>query len=105
MPNEATPLQRAQLLAALAVGHEIIRLRHMLHRFGPDADLESALAAVAQGDSASATAHFARLDATLAGRVGDRALTETVLRARGSILALSEALTQHADFFSGGVAQ
>jgi uncharacterized membrane protein YccC len=105
MPNEATPLQRAQLLAALAVGHEIIRLRHMVHRLGADADLEPALAAMAQGDSASATAHFARLDAALAGRVGDRALTETVLGARGSILALSEALAQHADFFNGGVPQ
>jgi uncharacterized membrane protein YccC len=105
MPNEATPLQRAQLLAALAVGHEIIRLRHMVHRLGADADLEPALAAVAQGDSASATVHLARLDAALAGRVGDRAFTETVLRARGSILALSEALAQHADFFNGGVLQ
>jgi uncharacterized membrane protein YccC len=105
MPNEATPLQRAQLLAALAVGHEIIRLRHMVHRLGTDADLEPALAAVAHGDSASATAHLARLDAALAGRIGDRAFTETVLRARGSILALSELLAQHADFFNGGVAQ
>jgi hypothetical protein len=105
MPNEATPLQRAQLLAALAVGHEIIRLHHMVHQLGADADLEPALAAVAQGDSASATAHLARLNAALAGRVGDRALTETVLGARGSILALSEALAQHADFFNGGVPQ
>ena len=31
MPNEATPLQRAQLLAAFAVGSEIIHLRHVMH--------------------------------------------------------------------------
>ena len=100
MPNEASPLQRAQLLAALAVGNEIIRLRHMVYRLGADADLEPALAAVAQGDSASATAILTRLDAALAGRVGDRAFTETVLRARGSVLALSELLAQHAGFFN-----
>lgn len=102
MPNEATPLQRSQLLAALAAGYEIIRLRDMVHRLGADADLEPALAAVAQGDSASATAHLTRLDTALAGRVGDRALTETVLRARSSILVLSELLAQYADYFNGG---
>jgi uncharacterized membrane protein YccC len=102
MPNEATPLQRAQLLAALAVGYEIIRLRHLVHRLGLDADLEPALAAVAQGDSASATAHLVRLDTVLAGRVGERASRETVLRARGSILVVLELLAQHADYFNGG---
>jgi hypothetical protein len=29
--DEATPLQRAQLLAALSVGSEIIRLRRLIH--------------------------------------------------------------------------
>jgi uncharacterized membrane protein YccC len=102
MPNEATPLQIAQLLAALAVGHEIIRLRHLVHRLGADADLEPALAALAQGDSARAAADLARLDAALAGRAGDRPARETVLRGRGSIIVLCEALTRHADYFNGG---
>jgi uncharacterized membrane protein YccC len=102
MPNEATLLQLAQLLGALAVGHEIIRLRHTVHQLGGDADLEPALAALAQGDSAGASAHFARLDGALAARAGDRAVEQTVLRARGSILVLCEVLTQHANFFNGG---
>ena len=34
MPVEATPLQRAQLLAALSVGTEIKRLRHITRRLG-----------------------------------------------------------------------
>jgi uncharacterized membrane protein YccC len=105
MPNEATPLQRARLLAALAVGHEIVRLRRMVHQLGADADLQPALTAVAEGDSATATAHLAHLDAALAGRVGDRPLTETVLRARSSILVLLELLAQHADYFNGGGSQ
>lgn len=102
MPNEATLLQITQLVAALAVGHEIIRLRSTVHRLGAEADLEPALAALAQADSARATARLARLDAALAGRVGDRAPTETVLRARGSIIVLCEALTQHAGYFDSG---
>jgi uncharacterized membrane protein YccC len=102
MPNDATPLQRAQLLAALAAGQEITRLGHIAHRLGFDADLKPALAAVTQGDSAGATAHLARLDAALAGHVGERATTEDVLRARGSILVLAELFGQHGDFFDRG---
>jgi len=41
-----------------------------------------------------ATARLARLDEALASRPG-----AAVFRARGSILAMSEALTQHAAYF------
>jgi uncharacterized membrane protein YccC len=105
MPKEATPLQVAQLLAALSAGNEIMRLRHVMDRLGLHAGLDPALTAVAQGDSTGAIAHLARLDSRLAGRIGDRPVRQTVLRARGSILALSELLTQHADYFNGGVFQ
>jgi uncharacterized membrane protein YccC len=103
MPDAATPLQRAQLMAALAVGGEIIRLRHIVYSLGVGADLDPALAAVAQGNSANAIAHLAHLDAALAARCRSGPLTQTVLRARGSILLLSEALTQYANYFNGGV--
>jgi hypothetical protein len=103
MPEEATPLHRAQLLAALSVGSEIIKLRHIAHGLGLGADLDPALAALAQGNSASAIAHLTRLDATLAARGGAGPLTQTALRVRGSILLLSEVLTQHANYFNGGV--
>ena len=103
MPNEATPLQRSQLAAALAVGSEIMRLDHLAHQLGAGADLKPVLVTVAQGDSTSATAHLAHLDAALAGRIGDRVLTETVLRARSSILVISEALDQYPDYFNSGV--
>jgi uncharacterized membrane protein YccC len=103
MPNAATPPQRAQLMAALAVGSEIIRLRHIAHQLGLGVDLDPALAALAQGNSASASAHLTHLDAALAARCGTGPLKQTVLRARGGILLLSETLTQHADYFDGGV--
>jgi hypothetical protein len=95
-------MQRAQLLAALSVGSEIIKLRHIAYGLGLGADLDPALAALAQGNSASAIAHLTRLDAALAARGGAVPLTQTVLRARGSILELSEVLTQHANYFNGG---
>jgi uncharacterized membrane protein YccC len=102
MPDAATPLQRAQLMAALAVGSEIIRVRHITHRLGLGAELDPALAAVARRNSASAIAHLAHVDAALAARGGTGQLTQTVLRARGNILGLSQVLTQYANYFNGG---
>jgi uncharacterized membrane protein YccC len=103
MPNDATPLQRAQLMAALSAGGEIILLHHVVRRLGLDAGLEPALAAVAHGDSTNAITHLVRLDAALAGRIGGRPLMQNVLRARSSILVLSHVLAQHADYFNSGV--
>jgi uncharacterized membrane protein YccC len=102
MPDEAPLLQHAQLLAALSVGSEIIQLRQMARRLDLGADLDTSLAAVVQGHSTIATAHLARLDATLAARAGTGPETQTILRARGSILTLSEALTRHAAYFDAG---
>jgi len=105
MPDAATPLQRAQLLAALSVGSEIIRLRRNTHRLGLGAEFEQASSALAQGDSASSAAHFAALDASLALRATAEGATNTVLRARGSIIVLSEALSEHVDYFDAGAPQ
>jgi uncharacterized membrane protein YccC len=99
MPAQAIPLQRAQVLAVLSLGTEIIRLRPVARRFGLGPELEDALAAVAEGRSAIAIARLKRLDAALA-RLGT---TETAaLRGRGSILIVSEVLTQHASYFDAG---
>jgi uncharacterized membrane protein YccC len=100
MPDAATPLQRAQLMAALSIGSEILQLRQIARRLG--LDLEPALAAVAQGDSATATAHLAQVDATLVAQAAIGPETQTVLRARAGVLAFSEALTQHAAYFDSG---
>jgi len=102
MPEAATPLQRAQLLAALSVGSEIIQLRDRARRLGLNADLDPALAAVAQGDNANANAQLARLDAALATQSATGPEMQTVLRARGSILVISETLARHASYFEAG---
>jgi hypothetical protein len=100
MPAQATPLQRAQLLAALSLGTEIIRLRPIARPLGLGVDLEEALAAVAEGRSAIAIARLKRLDRALAG-LGS---TETAaLRGRGSILVVSEVLTKHREYFDIGL--
>jgi uncharacterized membrane protein YccC len=99
MPEQATPLQRARMLAALSLGGEIIRLRPVVGRLGLGADLQRALAAVAQGQSATAITRLARLDEGLA----DRGATEPEpLRARASILVISEVLREHAAYFDAG---
>ena len=94
LPDAAEPLRRSQLVAALSVGAEIIRLRHICHRYDLGPRLGAGLEAMARGDSALATARLAQLDEELATRPGD-----TALRARSSILAMSEALTRHAAYF------
>ena len=102
MPAAATPLQRAWLLAALSVGAEIIQLREIITRLGLDAELAPALTAIAAGDSMAAIAHLRSFDAVLAEAARENT-TQTNLRARGSILVLSEALTQHRDYFDGAL--
>ena len=97
LPDAAQPLQRSQLLAAFSVGTEIIQLRRIARRMDLGSELDAALDAVATGDCGIATARLARLDEALAARSGAAAL-----RARASILAMSEALTQHAAYFDAG---
>jgi uncharacterized membrane protein YccC len=109
MPDEATPLQRAQLLAALSIGSEIVRLRNDAHCLAADlgeespfgAHLEVALIAVAQGNSATAIANLARLDELLADRSAGATRVRTSPRMRASILALSETLDDHAPYLAG----
>jgi uncharacterized membrane protein YccC len=97
VPDRAAPLQRAQLVTALSVGSEIIQLRRIAPRLGLGPELDAALEAMARGDSAMATARLGQLDGALAARPDAAGL-----QARGLILAISEALTQHAAYFGAG---
>jgi hypothetical protein len=105
LPEQAEPLQRAQLMAALSVGTEIIRLRRVAHRFDQDAELDVALDALAKGESSAAAERLARLDQRLAALPSTRPGVRVRLRARASILAMSEALAQHAVYFDAGAAR
>ncbi|HSZ94638.1 MAG TPA: FUSC family protein [Acetobacteraceae bacterium] len=99
MPDEATPLQRTQLLATLSAGSEIIYLRHIAHDLGLGPKLDAALAALAEGHSGRAIARLTRLDDVLATDDADGPEPTEVLRARASILVLAEALTKHSAYF------
>jgi uncharacterized membrane protein YccC len=99
LPDQAQPLQRSRLTAALSVGSAIIQLRHIALRLDLDTALDGALEALARGRSAVATARLAQLDRVLAARPG---ASLAALRTRGLILALSQALTQHSAYFDAG---
>jgi uncharacterized membrane protein YccC len=102
LPNAAEPLQRSQILTALSVGSELINLRRIAPQLGLGAELDAALAALAQGHSAAATARFADLDRRLAAlaEAGPQALL--ALRTRAMVLLVCDALVQHGAYFDAG---
>jgi hypothetical protein len=102
LPEQTEPSQLGQLLAALGVGSEVIRLRRMASALPLRAELDTALAALALGSSTTARFWLARLDSRLATLAGVDALATQALRARASILAISEAVAQHAGYFDSG---
>jgi uncharacterized membrane protein YccC len=105
LPEQAEPLQRSQLLAALSTGIEIIRLRRIARRFDLQAALDPALKALARGDSSAAIVQLGRLDRVLAGLPSAMPGARVRLRAGGSLLAMSESLARHAAYFDLGSAR
>jgi uncharacterized membrane protein YccC len=85
IPEEAAPLQRAQLLAVLSAGSEINRLRHLVSYLRVGTGLDSALKDVAYGQSASAMRRLADLDAAVAACDDTQLERQTILRVRASI--------------------
>jgi uncharacterized membrane protein YccC len=102
-PDSARPAQRAQMIAALFMGTEIIRLRRIVPSLGLRAELTTALAALAQSSHAAAAAQLARVDRRLAALADEETLAPLALRARSSLLALSDALVQYGPYFDAGV--
>jgi uncharacterized membrane protein YccC len=102
LPEQADSLQRARLLAALSVGAEIITLRRMAPRLGAAAELDAALRAMGQADSATAIAQLGQLDRRLAPGADGRSETAIALRVRGRVLVLAEALAMHGSYFDMG---
>ena len=98
LPDQATPLQRAQLLAVLSVGTQIIELRLNMALSGIEGDRDAALTALVRQGVTPAVDRLAALDQALS--IVD---TPTALRARAGILAISEAITQHAPCFAMSV--
>jgi len=102
LPEQTRPLQLGQLLAAFAVGSEVIRLRRIAPALALGSALDAALAALARGDSATMRLWLAQLDHQLAARADSEAQASLALRARASILVLAEASARHSDYFDSG---
>jgi uncharacterized membrane protein YccC len=102
LPDQADALQLAQLMAALSVGTEIVKLRIVAPRLGVAAQLDAALRALAQGNSVIAIARLRQLSHNLASAPDGAAEMAITLRARAHILGLSEALTAYSPYFDSG---
>jgi uncharacterized membrane protein YccC len=102
LPEQTEPLQRAQLVAALSVGADIIHLRRIAPQLGVVSELDSALEAVAQGNGAVTTARLTALDQRLASLSEDDPQASLVLRERGRVLAICDALVRHRAYFEAG---
>jgi uncharacterized membrane protein YccC len=102
LPNEATPLQRAQLVAALSVGTEIVHLLWMTPPLGFEGELHSALGALAKGHGEIASARLAAFDLRLASIPDSDPRISSALRARGRILVIRDALVEHCAYFDAG---
>jgi hypothetical protein len=97
LPDQALPLQRAEMLAALSAATEIIQLRRTVRPLDLGSELEAALEALERGESALGFERLGRLDDALAVHPDPAAL-----HARGSILAMAQVLNQHAAYFAAG---
>jgi len=102
LPEQTEPSQLGQILAALCVGSEVIRLRRMAFDLALDPELSLAFASLAQGSSATAQLWLARLDRRLATFAAVNVPAFQVLRARASILTISETVARHAAYFDSG---
>jgi uncharacterized membrane protein YccC len=102
LPDAAEPLQRAQLVAALAVGREVLELRRLAPELGLGSELASALELLVQGNSAAATARLNELDRRLASLPDPDPRTSVALRARALMLAICDSLTDHRAYFDTG---
>jgi uncharacterized membrane protein YccC len=99
LPDQAAPLERAQLLAALSVGTDISQLRHLIPRLGMATELDAALASFAAGNSAVAIARLHQIDSRLASIPNTGPETDDALRVRGRIAAISDVIAEHGSYF------
>ena len=97
MPDKAGAQERAELAAMVAVGKEIVRLRHIAPRFVSTGMVDAALAALAEGRSSEAIARLGDIDRQVAAL--PRASSRILLSLRAGILAISGQLSEFESYF------
>ena len=92
MPDKAGGQERAELAAMVAVGKEIVRLRHIAPRFVPSAMVDAVLISLAEGRSREAITRLDDIDRWVAAL--PHARSRIRLSLRSSILAISGQLSE-----------
>jgi hypothetical protein len=97
LPANAEPRQRGVLVTALAVGNSIVSLRQIAPQLGFAGEFDAALRHFTSGEC---SAMMTQLEAA------DRKLADddepAVMRARGQLLAIRDALSDHRVYFETG---
>jgi uncharacterized membrane protein YccC len=99
MPDQAEPVERAELVAAMVVGNQIVRLRRVAPRFVPGAAVDAALQALAEGRSGEATERLKDIDRQLAAVPRTRPGGRTVLSLRAGLIVVCAQLASHASYY------
>jgi uncharacterized membrane protein YccC len=99
LPEQAEPVERGALAAAVSVGKEIVRLRQVAPRFVPAAAVDAALQALAEGRSGEAIDRLKDIDRLIAALPSAEAASRIRLRLRAGILAISAQLSEYAPYF------
>jgi uncharacterized membrane protein YccC len=101
LPDQAEPIQRARLLAALSVGNQLIQLRDVASRLGVAEELNAALRSFAAGRGVIAVSRLQEIDRQLTSGSDDGEEIVRV-RARARLLIVAETLVEHAPYFDEG---
>jgi len=101
MPQEAKPVQRAELASMIAVGKEILRLRRAAPRFIPSATVGAALEALAEGRSRQAIERFGEVDLQLASLPSRVARSRIARSLRANILMICGQLSEFPACYDG----
>jgi uncharacterized membrane protein YccC len=100
LPGDADPRQRAVLVTALTVGGSFVSLRQAAPQLGFTGEFEAALRYFSSGDCSAMIMQLEAADRKLAARGDSDGLA--VMRARGQLLAIHHALSDHRIYFETG---
>ena len=100
MPDQADPVERAELVAASAVGNHIVRLRRVAPRFVPGAAVDTALQALAEGRSGEAIERLKDIDRQLAALPRAKSGSRAVLGLRAGLLMVCGQLASYPAYYN-----
>jgi len=99
MPEQAEPVERSMLVAAMAVGNHIVRLRRVAPLFVPGAAVDTALQALAEGRSGEAAERLKDIDRQLAALPRARSGSRAVLGLRAGLLVICGQLAWYPSYY------